>query len=179
MKNSLIIIFLVASTLCVGQKYKSESSLLSFYSYAPIEDIEATNDKTTAIIDAATGEIVISIPINKFEFDKSLMKEHFNEKYLESEKYPKAIFRGKIDGFDIDDLSLSKTATATGILKIHGVEKSYSLTGSIEKKDHGFEVNAEFLIKIRDHKIKVPKLLWENIAEEIEVKAFFKFVPYE
>src|SRR5688500_7707546 len=83
-----------------AQKYVAEKSFIQFYSHATIEDIKAENKKVSSIFNSATGDIVFSIPISEFQFEKSLMKEHFNEKYMESDKYPKATFQGNIAGFD-------------------------------------------------------------------------------
>jgi hypothetical protein len=71
--------------------------LVSLYSKAPIEDIDALSDKGTSVFNAATGELAFSVPIRSFKFDKALMQEHFNENYMESDKYPQAIFKGKIN----------------------------------------------------------------------------------
>src|SRR5687767_8832418 len=98
MKKLAILIFvllIITATDTRCQKYVAEKTFISFFSDAAIEDIKADNKKTTSIFDSATGEIVFSVPINEFQFEKSLMQEHFNEKYMESDKYPKSTFNGK------------------------------------------------------------------------------------
>src|SRR5258708_3817109 len=96
--KSLILAFLsvASSFVCLAQKFSVEKSYVKFFSDASIEDITADNTKASSIFNEATGEVVFAIPIQEFQFAKSLMKEHFNEKYLESEKFPKATFQGKI-----------------------------------------------------------------------------------
>ena len=177
MKKALLILLLALPLLCMGQKYKLESSEISFYSYAPVEDIEAINNDARAIVDFETGKMAISIPIEMFIFDKSLMQEHFNEKYLESEKYPNATFSGMISDLNADNIPTN--TSATGKFLLHGVSKEYSIPGTIKKMANGFEFSAEFKVLLKDHKIKVPKLMWQNIAEEIEVKARLMFIPNE
>src|SRR5688572_29015897 len=97
---SIIIFSLLVSATVVAQKYTVEKSHVSFYSHATIEDITAENKKSSAIFNASTSEIVFSIPVNEFQFAKSLMQEHFNEKYMETDKFPKSTFKGKVTGFD-------------------------------------------------------------------------------
>jgi hypothetical protein len=97
--TTLLLSMLLAS-FAVAQKLNSHSSKVSFFSKAAVEDIKAENVKSTSIFNVTTGDAAFIIPIVDFEFDKSLMKQHFNEKYLESEKYPKSTFAGKLVGFN-------------------------------------------------------------------------------
>src|SRR5689334_2689214 len=130
MKKSLNILLLnLGFTTAFAQKYGVEKSFVSFYSHATIEDITAENKKSSAIFNAATGDIVFSIPIADFKFAKSLMQEHFNEKYMETEKFPKATFQGKVSGFDAAATGL-QNAKATGKLAIHGVTKDVEIPGT-------------------------------------------------
>ena len=172
----LILLFCVQLTL--AQKYKSTQSTVSFYSEAPVENIEAINSKSKSILDLSTGGIVFSIPIKSFIFDKSLMQEHFNEKYLESDKYPKATFMGVITGFDISKEGAQKVK-AKGKLNIHGVEREIHQLGEMSFMDNKVTLNHSFKIELKDYKIKIPKLLWQNIAEIVDVKIFFEYEPYE
>ena len=100
MKPVIFIALLFISTSVVGQKYISEKSNIVFFSSALLEDIEARNEKAKSVFNADNGDIVFSIPVNQFQFAKSLMQEHFNEKYMESDKYPKTIFKGKVLDFE-------------------------------------------------------------------------------
>src|SRR5882757_6170097 len=104
----------------LGQKYTAEKSFVSFYSHATIEDITAENKKSVSIFNTETGDIVFAIPIKEFQFAKSLMQEHFNEKYMDSEKYPKSTFQGKVTGYDLKASGV-QPAKAAGKLTIHGV----------------------------------------------------------
>ncbi len=151
-------------------------SQVSFYSHAPIEDITAVNKKTAAIFNAATSEIVFSVPIKEFDFAKSLMKEHFNEKYMETEKFPKATFQGKLEGFDGGKTG-EQTVRAIGKLTIHGVERDISESGTVEVKGKNMVMKSKFKVKLEDYQIVRPQLLWQNIAEEVEVTLDFVFKP--
>jgi polyisoprenoid-binding protein YceI len=159
-----------------GQKYVTDKSLVSFYSHAAIEDITATNKKVSGLYNSETGEIVFSIPISEFQFAKSLMQEHFNEKYMESDKFPKATFQGKVVGLDVSNKDMQQ-AKAVGKLTIHGVTNDVEIPGTFEKQDNKLLMKTKFIVKLVDYKIAIPQLLWQNIAEQVEVTSEFIFKP--
>ena len=103
------------------------------------------------------------------------MKEHFNEKYMESEKYPHATFTGSIENFDAN--SESQKVNATGKLTIHGVTKNVSLPATMQKSGNTYNVTSKFLVKLEDYHITIPQLLFQNIAESVEVTVEFSFEP--
>jgi polyisoprenoid-binding protein YceI len=160
----------------IAQKFVTEKSNIVFFSDAAIEDIKADNKKATSIFNTANGDIVFSIPISEFQFEKSLMQEHFNEKYMESDKYPKATFQGKIPDFKIDAQG-PQQAKATGKLTIHGVTRDVEIPGTIEKQGDKLLVKTKFMVKLEDYKIAIPQLLWQNIAEQVEVTGEFQYKP--
>jgi hypothetical protein len=176
MKYIGIIAFVLGSLSVGAQKFSLEKSTIMFFSDAAIEDIKADNKKTSAIFNSENGEIVFSIPIQEFQFDKSLMKEHFNEKYMESDKFPKATFQGKISDFDPSKTE-PQNARANGKLTIHGVTNDVEIPGTIEKQGDKYLIKSKFIVKLADYKIEIPQLLWQNIAEQVEVTADFTFKP--
>lgn len=179
MKTIMIAITILLFTHCAwAQKYISESGKITFFSEAAIEDIAADNASITSIFDVGNGEIAFSLPISDFEFEKSLMKEHFNEKYMETEKYPKSTFKGVIYGFDQSRNGKQKVR-AEGDLLIHGVTRRIKAEGEVEKRSEKIFMESKFMVKLEDHKVKIPKLLWQNIAEEVEVTLNMQFKPYE
>jgi len=157
-----------------AQKFTSDKSYVKFFSDAAIEDITAENTKSSSIFNETTGDVVFSIPIKEFEFAKSLMKEHFNEKYMETEQFPKSTFQGKISGYQ-PALSGEQKATAIGKLTIHGVTLDVQLPGTIINANGTLTMKAKFMVKLADYKIKIPQLLWKNIAEEVEVTVEFNY----
>lgn len=177
MKKLIFVITLLTSFAISAQRYKSSESHIRFYSDAPVEDIEAINTKSSSIVDVESKAVVFVIPINGFEFEKSLMEEHFNENYLETEKYPKAIFKGKIT--DWSGEKGKSTAKAEGELDLHGVKQQVSMEGEIDFNDDKMTINSVFMIKLEDYKIKIPKAVFYNIAEEVEVTVKFEYAPYE
>ena len=155
-----------------GQKFRSEKGLISFFSDGAIEDILAENYAAGSLFDGSTGEMVFIVPILEFRFPKSLMREHFNEKYMETEKYPKSTFQGKISGFNLNSSGEQKVK-AVGKLTMHGVTKEVSVPGTVEFVNGKAIVKARFIIRLQDYNIKIPTLVWQNIAEEVELKVDF------
>lgn len=174
--GSFATLFLLIVLSTAAQKYSLEKSFVSFYSHATIEDITAENTKSVSIFNSSTGDIAFSIPIKEFEFAKSLMKEHFNEKYMDSEKYPKATFQGKVIGFDSKATGV-QNSKATGKLTIHGETKEVELPGTIEVQGSNLVMKSKFIVKLEDYKIAIPQLMWQNIAEQVEVTVEFTYKP--
>lgn len=180
MKNFLLLILTLglASLPGVGQRYQLASSEVSFYSEAPLEDIEAVNTQARSVFDASAGEIAFIIPIREFEFEKSLMQEHFNENYLESDQYPNATFEGTLTGFQ-KELNSQQSVTAKGQLTIHGVTHSVEIPGTIHQLNDHWMMDAKFPVKLEDYNIKIPKVVFLNIAEEVDVTVHFNYTANE
>jgi hypothetical protein len=177
MKTSLVILFLLLLvTAAWGQKFTSEKGQVSFYSDAAIEDIEAINSVVGSLFNAATGELVYIMKIRDFVFHKALMREHFNEKYMESEKFPKATFQGKILGFKHGATGEQKVK-AVGKLSIHGVTRDIDVPGIVELQNGKLLMKSKFMVKLEDYNIKIPTLVWQNIAEEVQVSIDFIYKP--
>lgn len=177
MKTNLAAFILACCSFAVSaQKFVTETTDVSFYSHAAIEDISADNKKANGIFNSETGDIAFSIPITEFQFEKSLMQEHFNEKYMESDKYPKATFQGKIEGFNKSAAGIQQVK-ASGKLTIHGVTRDIEIPGTIEKKESKLEMKSKFIVKLVDYKIKIPELLWNKVAEQVAVTVDFTFKP--
>ena len=117
----LILICLLFSTHVLAQQFYTNKGKISFFSEAPIENISAVNENVSAIIDSQTGGFAFRLKIEDFTFPNSLMQEHFNESYLESEKYPLSTFTGVIDNFSDLDLSTKQNLVVNGSLSMHGI----------------------------------------------------------
>lgn len=153
-----------------AQKFICKDGFISFFSKTPAEDIEAKSAECSAAIDFVSGDMVFVVPIKSFKFERSLMEEHFNENYLESEKYPKAFFKGNIDKNAIDFKNDGNyRVIAKGKLTIHNVTQEVSIPGNITIKNGKAIINAQFDVRCEDYKIKIPKLVMMKIAEEIKV----------
>jgi hypothetical protein len=175
MKQFFILLsLLVVSEVSFCQKYKSERGQINFFSDGVIEDITAENLSVGSLFNATTGELVFIVPIKDFKFPKSLMREHFNEKYMETDKYPKSTFQGKLTGFSSSTQGEQKVK-AVGKLTIHGVTRDIDVPGTVEFASGRASMKSKFKIKLKDFNIKIPTIVWQNIAEEVEVKIDFTY----
>ncbi|MDA9820366.1 YceI family protein [Salibacteraceae bacterium] len=178
MKNSILSLTLILlSSSLFAQVWKSSENKVHFFSEAPLENIEATNTTSIALYNEENKQLAIVIPIKGFKFEKELMEEHFNENYMESEKFKNGKFKGTLDG----DIDFSKDGTyettATGILTIHGVEQKRTIKGTLIVKKGTLQMQSKFQIKLEDHDIEIPKIVFSNIAEVIDVTCDFSFKP--
>ena len=181
MKNIIVIYMalLISNSLVAQDKFITQTGYTKFFSSAPLEDIEAHNNKVQSVIDFAKQEVVVSMDMQAFEFDKSLMREHFNENYVESEKFPKAIFKGTFtNGNTIDPSQNGEYAvTVEGTLTVHGVTQPITSEGMIVVNGSKVSVQTKFTVRVADHDIKIPKIVFHNIAEEVEVTVDLKYNP--
>jgi polyisoprenoid-binding protein YceI len=170
MKHISIILLAWMSIFQTGQGlYMCKNAEISIFSSAPIEDIAAKTSSGQSVYNAATGDLVFSVAINTFKFRKALMQEHFNSDYLESDKYPRATFKGKIQ--EHPDLTKDGTyqITATGVLDVHNVKQNRTIPGTLTVSNGNVTMKSEFMVKCVDHHIDIPKLVFQNIAETIKV----------
>lgn len=168
-------VFLAIQLNAAAQNYVGKNIKLALYSSTPLEDIRAVSNKCSGVIIKERREIAFQVPITSFEFDRKLMQEHFNENYMESERYPQAKFKGIIDpGPDLGKDGVYQV-TATGILSVHGVDKKRTIPGKISISNGEIQVYAAFKVACVDHKIKIPKLMFTKIAEQINIKVEGKF----
>ncbi len=133
-----------------------------------MEDIAAKSYELTSRFTPSTGEIEFDIPIKSFVFNKSLMKQHFNEKYMESDEFPTATFKGVVTGFDINTKGEQQVA-ASGEMFIHGVAQKVNISGTLSKELNQIKLETKFIARFEDYKIKIPKLFWSSVAEQVEV----------
>jgi hypothetical protein len=159
--------------------YSSNKSEFSFFSKTPLEDIDAKNTRASSIINLSNRELVVRIPVSQFQFKNRLMQQHFNENYMESEKFPHSTFKGKIN----EEIDFSKLGTysvsASGILNIHGIDQNRKLVGKLTVSENSLLLETTFEVLLIDHKIDIPKLVFKKIAEKINVSANINYVPYQ
>ena len=182
MKTTIKIIaiaLLLSTTSAFAQKFITKNGHISFYSSAPLEDIEAHNNQVNAVLDTETGEFVFKVLIKSFQFEKALMQEHFNENYLESDKYPTSVFKGKVSNHQKIDFTQPGTypAVVEGDLTIHGVTQPITTEGTLKVKEGSIAGTSEFMVRVDDYDIKIPKAVVNNIAEEIKVTVDIELEP--
>lgn len=174
-KITFILLFL---TTIVGYSqglYKAVDGKISFFSETPMENIDAVNKDVKALINTKTGEVAFIGTNVGFRFEKPLMEEHFNENYMESDKYKVSVFKGKIVEKIDYSVDGNHKVNVKGTLNIHGVEQNREIAGEIIILDGKITVKSEFNIKVEDHKIKIPKLVVKNIAETVKVTVNLNF----
>jgi len=165
---NLLLIF-ISMTLFSQNKYSAKETTIMFFSKTTVENIFATNKAAAAIIDFDSKNFAFVVPIKSFAFASELMKEHFNENYMESVKYPNSSFKGKIEGvYDITKNGEYKV-NAVGNLEMHGVKQARTIPATINVKDGVISIKSNFKVKLVDHKITVPSVVNQKIAEEIDV----------
>jgi hypothetical protein len=180
MKTTFIIICLIflseGNKVSAQKKFFTRSGKIVFYSKAPIEDIKAVNNQVSCIYEIESNRLVANVLIKAFEFEKALMQQHFNENYLESDKFPKATFKGKL--LDIQNINFdtnwSKNIDFEGDLTIHGITKDMKSNATINFTDGTLTVSTEFYVLLKDYNIKIPSTVINNIAEKIQVKVNLK-----
>ncbi len=162
-----------------GQIYMADSARVSFFSKTSAEDIDAANTVCKPIMSISTNEFDVSLINTSFDFPKPLMKEHFNEDYMESSKFPKTVFTGKINGTVDYTEDGTYNVTVTGTMDMHGVKKQITVPGTITVKGNVLFVYAKFNVKIADYNIKLPSFLSMNVADNVDVTVKATMKPYK
>lgn len=162
---------MVITATVSAQKLYTKNGSVSFFSKTSLENIKADNNQVMSVLNTQTGDIQFSLLIKSFHFEKALMEEHFNENYMESEKFPKATFKGTIT--DLSRVSFTTdgiyTVAVSGDMTIHGVTKKATTTGSIVVKAGKISASAKFPVKLSEYNVSIPNLVKDNIAESVEV----------
>jgi polyisoprenoid-binding protein YceI len=176
---SVIVAVLMFGSIAQAQKYLTKNGNISFFSSMQLENIEAHNNQVNAAIDSKTGDFVIKVLIKSFEFEKALMQEHFNENYMESDKFPNATLSAKIKNISEIDFAKdgSYPAEVEGKLTIHGVTKEVAEKGTITVKAGKVNAASTFNVKIADYGIKIPNTVVNNISETLEIKVDLNMEP--
>jgi hypothetical protein len=175
-------IILIASVVAFGLNAKAqifigEKTKLSFFSATSLENIDAVNSNTKPLFNAANGTFAMKAQQTEFKFKSAFMEEHYNENYVESEKFPFATFTGKVT----EKVDYTKDGvyqvTVVGKLSMHGVELERTIKGTITVSKGMITIDSKFEVKVADHKIKVPSLYVEKIAEIIQVTIHSEMIP--
>lgn len=155
-----------------SQVYYTKNGNISFYSKSVIQDIEAENNQVISVLNTQTGELQFSLLSNAFHFPKAKMEEDFNDNYIESNKYPRSTFKGKIT--NLNEVNFSKDGsykvTVNGDLMIHGVTKNITSPATITIRNGNISGSATFHVLVKDYKIDIPSIVANKVAENIEIK---------
>jgi len=168
---------MVITATVSAQKFYTKNGSVSFFSKTSLENIKADNNQVMSVLNTQTGDIQFSLLIKSFHFEKALMEEHFNENYMESEKFPKATFKGTIT--DMSRVSFTTdgiyTVAVSGDMTIHGVTKKTTATGTIVVKAGKISASATFPVNLSEYNISIPNLVKDNIAESVEISLLSNF----
>lgn len=172
MKNfAFIFLLFFVLTEVDSQRFFSKNASVRLYSNTPLEKIDGSNNASSTVMDIGTGNIEFATLINGFQFEKALMQEHFNENYMESGKFPKATFKGKLE--DLSQITWNKNGTyktnAIGKMTIHGVTRDIQVPVELIVKDQALQGMSKFKVKCEDYGIKIPSVVKDKIAKEIEI----------
>jgi len=180
MKYFLFALICVNALLADAQeRYFTKDGTITFFSSTPVEDIEAINRRATSVLDAGSGAIEWSVLIKAFAFEKALMQEHFNENYMESDKYPKANFKGVVQNMSAVDLKKDGTykQKVKGTLTIRDVSKEVVADATFTVKGGKVSATSTFEIAVADYKIKIPSVVADKIARTLEITVLANYEP--
>lgn len=181
MKKVVFIIISIAFGISVSaqSKFITKSGFISFYSHTSMEDIKADNNQVASILDTESGEILFTILMKSFRFDRALMEEHFNENYVESDKFPKASFKGKITNLSSVDFKKSGTYNAEleGDMTIHGITKHITEKGTLEVKENLITAKSKFQLNVGDYNIVIPSVVKDKFADTFEITVNMDYLP--
>lgn len=175
MKKIALLLLLGTGLVSAQQKMTTKTGKVTFEASVPsFEEVKATNSGVTCVLNPATGEIASLALVKGFRFKIALMEEHFNENYIESDQYPKATFKGKIEGFDATQLSSTdKDYTIKGTLELHGKTNPVIASAKIKKTDAGIEIVCSFTTNADAYAISIPSVVKSKVSNKVEVRSQF------
>ncbi len=179
MKKLIYILLIVSISSVAQQKFITKTGSVNFEASVPsFEEVKAKNNSVTAILNADNGEFAALVLVKAFRFKNALMEEHFNENYAESSQFTKATFKGKIENFNVNELSTSKkTYKINGELTFHGVTRPISDCNILlSKNENTIEFSGNLNVKASDFDIKIPSIVKNKIAEDIHIDFMFELV---
>lgn len=177
MKTLIISLFILSiGTMIAQDKMITKTGQLTFEASVPsFEEVKAKNESVSCVLNTKTGEIAALALQKGFRFKIALMEEHYNENYIESDKYPKATFKGKIENFDLSKVDTSvKTYTINGTIELHGKSKQITITSKIKKVDTGIEITSDFVLNADDFSIEIPSVVSKKVSKKVNVS--FNFI---
>ena len=178
MKQLIIVVGMTLTAgLSYGQQYFSRNGVVGFHASTPLEDIKAENNQVYVVIDVGKRQLAFSSLLKGFIFPKELMQEHFNENYVESDKFPKATFTGSFTG-DVDIRKEGSYAVLVkGNLSLHNVVKMVEVPATLEVKGGKLVAMTQFVVKPEDFQITIPSVVRNKIAKEVTINVNANCTP--
>lgn len=175
MKMLVLLIVLFTGGAASAQQLITRNGYIGFFSKTPLEDIRAETNQANAVLDLAKQTLAFAVLVKGFLFQKALMQEHFNENYIESDKYPKATFTGAYSGTVDVTRPGTYNVVAKGQLTLHGVTRPVEVPATMQVQPGKLLGKAAFAVKPQDFAIKIPSLVREKIAEQISISIAVEF----
>lgn len=175
MKKIALLFFFVTHNFFAQSEMTTTTGVVNFEASIPLyEEVTATNNSVYCVLDIKKGFITTEVKMKEFRFKLSLMEEHFNKKYLETDRYSSANFKGTIEGFNINIIGTTpKEFTIKGNLRIHGKTKKIITKAFLKKVENGLEIVSDFKVKAKDFNIQIPEILSMKVAETVNVQFNF------
>lgn len=176
MRIFIAIIGLFLSQGLVAQKYITKAGKTSFKASVPaFEPVEAESTSTTAVLNTENGELAALMFVKSFHFEIALMEEHFNENYMDSDKYPKATFKGQAVDFDLSKLTMEPTVLPIkGTLTVRDIAKEIETQATFIRTSTGINVTTAFDVSPADFDIDIPSIVRQKISESIHITAEYE-----
>ncbi|MBC6492134.1 YceI family protein [Flavihumibacter stibioxidans] len=183
MKKIMTLLALAATVNQAGaqDKYFTKTGKINFDATAKNspENIDGLHKSVTCVLDTRTGNLQFAVLMKGFEFERALMQEHFNENYVESDKFPKAEFKGQVGGSSAEKFSKdgSYDVTVKGKLTIHGITRDVETPGKLVVSNGNINAIADFQVSLADYKIEIPQLVADKVAKTASIKVDCRLAP--
>ena len=171
----LTLIFFLSYATIAQERFITKSGIISFEASIPaFEEIKGKNTSASCVLNTKSGEIAALALVRGFNFKIALMEEHFNENYIESNKFPKTTFKGKIENFSYPRITKTEQSyTINGTLELHGKTKDVSVTAKIKRTDGGIEIKSDFVVNTDDFEIEIPSVVSKKKKKNVKVSLEF------
>ncbi|UUW09280.1 YceI family protein [Flavobacterium plurextorum] len=169
-RTTLLFLLFTAFSITAQEKFKTTSAIINFEASVPFfEEVKAVNKLGTIVLEPQTSTLICTVIIKDFRFKMDLMEEHFNDNYIESHRYPKAYFKGKIQKFDITEIDeTSREYDVKGKLYIHGKSKMITVKALLKRVPDGIQIVSTFPISISDFNIEIPYVVANKISKTVQ-----------
>lgn len=177
MKNIILTLFICTNLISIAQeKIITKTGTVTFEASVPsFEEVKAKNNSVSCVLQTKTGAIASMAMAKAFRFKVALMEEHFNENYIESDQFPKIIFKGIIENFKFEDLnSTEKTYKINGTLELHGKSKEIVVSAKIKKKEQTTIITSNFTVDVSDFDIEIPSVVSKKLSKKVAINLNFE-----
>lgn len=169
-RTTLLILLFTAFSLLAQDKFKTSTAVVNFQASVPFfEEVKAVNKLGTLVLEPESSTLICTVVIKDFRFKMDLMQEHFNDNYIESHRYPKAVFKGKIEKFDLKNIDeTEREYDVKGKLYLHGKSKIISVKALMKRVPEGIQIVSTFPILVEDFNIEIPYVVANKISKTVQ-----------